>query len=76
METRGARDAGDLWQRREQRSGLRPFVLFWPVEVGWSTFCSRDRTAKLLHGFLDWLLGGPEISRMLWVLLFFFFVFV
>ena len=36
-------------QRREQRSGLRPFVLFWPVEIGWSASWFWDRTAEWPH---------------------------
>ena len=40
---RGGRRASE---GTEQRSGLRPFVLFWPVEMGWSAFCSRDRIAE------------------------------
>ena len=48
----GVAASSDMWasQQREQRSGLRPSVLFWSVEIGWSAFCSRDRTAEWLHG--------------------------
>ena len=38
-----------LFQRREQRSGLRPFVLFSPVEIGWSASWFWDRTAEWPH---------------------------
>ena len=53
-------------QRRGHRSGLRPFVLFWPVELGWSAqglLRVWDRTAEWPHLFLDFPLGGPVIGR-------------
>ena len=58
-----ARGGAPKRQRREHRSGLRPFVLFWPVEMGWSASCFWDRTAEWPHWILDWPLGGPVIGR-------------
>ena len=44
-------------QRREKRSGLRPFVLFWPVEIGWFASCFWDRTTGLPNGRTEFPIG-------------------
>ena len=62
MRPRQVFDRARVTQRRERRSGLRPFVMFWPVEMGWSASCFWDRTAEWPHCLLDWPLGGCAIG--------------
>ena len=42
----GAQCTHPARQRSEHRGGLRPFVLFWPVEMGCSAFGFWDRTEE------------------------------